>query len=111
MDDQSSTPPGGVATGTPSGSSASPSSGSFSSPRPSRVATLSGALVSLTVIAIIFYAWRTGMLPPETPWWGPMGGIVLAAIPGGVLGAQIGTVGKAAVGGLLDRLPKRGAGK
>lgn len=103
---------GGPDTAPESSSSGSPSSGSYgSSPtRPSRVATMSGALVSLTVIAIITHAWFTGKLD-HAPWWAPLGGLLIAAIPGGVLGREIGRAVTSVGSQLVERLPWGKGGK
>lgn len=105
MADESNAPPTDESGPTSSSALSSPSPGSPAGPG-GRVGTLSGTLVSMTVIAIISHAWYSGLLS-RAPWWAPLGGLLIAAVPGGVLGSQLGFVGRAAVGALLDRLPKR----
>ena len=97
----------GSDTDSPSKSSSTPAQGLelLTASRPSRVSTLCATMVSLTSIGLITRGWWTGRFD-HAPWWAPLAGILISAIPGGLLGTQLGTVGRLAVKALVDRLPK-----
>lgn len=69
--------------------------------------TRSAQVLSWAAFATITYAWLWTDHLSRAPWWGPVAALVLVAMPGGVV---LG-IGRAAVGGLLERLPIGRSGK
>jgi hypothetical protein len=57
---------------------------SFSSSPASPAATLTGALISLTSISILAYAWIVADRFASAPWWAAPAAIAIAALPTGV---------------------------
>lgn len=92
-------------TDTPSPPPSGPLPASPSSPGASTSALVAGTwsaqVLSWAAFATITYAWFWTDRLTHAPWWGPISALVLVAMPGGVV---LG-IGKAAVGGLLERLP------
>lgn len=108
MPDNSNTDTDGTSPVSPSPSSSSPSASSGLSRLPPSPAEMwSGrALVLLYEAAILFVWLRTTKLD-HAPWYGPVGAMVAGMIPPG---AYV-SIGKAAVTGLLERLPIGRSGK
>lgn len=106
MSDESSTKPG-TPQDSPSQSSASPS-GSFSSRLPVSPAEMwSGrALTAMAMTIVTSLLLFTDKLK-GTPWYGILGAYVMFMVPPS---AYV-SIGKAAVTGLLDKLPGKGSGK
>lgn len=91
----------------PSGPSPDSDSSSGASTSALSAGTLSAQVLSWAALATVAYAWFRTDLLSRAPWWGAPATLALIAMPGGVV---LG-LGKAAVGGLLDRLPIGKTGK
>jgi hypothetical protein len=64
-------------------------------------------VLAWATFGLIAYAWLwTGKLD-GAPWWGPVGSLVLNALPGGMVGEIFKTVGLA----LVDKIPGKVVGK
>jgi hypothetical protein len=56
---------------------------------------------------VITYAWLFTTKLDSAPWWGPTVGLVVNALPGGMVAELAKTLGLA----LVDKIPGRSAGK